>query len=340
MDDIITLDQINDLERIPTGILALDDKIKGLPKGKLIRLHGPPSVGKSTLSYIFAKNAINLGMKVLIIDAEASIDREYIRGLGLDLSKLYVPSSPSTTVKKATAAIIKAHKEHGIDIAIIDSITALLPVPESKEIIEGLTKNKETSNAIGAQARQLAYYLRVLLGYAAENNITIISIAQRRKNIDPRGFSVGEYITGGNAYHFYTHLSMELSPVKDLDRKEGDPQIKYIKITIDKNKTGLPYQETMVKLHLGKGIDEVFDVYQFLTGKELVKPSGAWLIVKGTDKKVRKSQLLQYIKEHLAEIKQECYKSLNDPDYEITLDAEEIAKIKTTTTDIDEDLEI
>jgi len=330
-DLIISLSEKGSISRFSTGSLVLDQILGGgIPKNKLIRIYGPAGTGKSTLAYCFLRSAQKEGSKVLVVDAEFSLDKNYATKMGLNPDLLFVTTDKVSTIKQAVAAIGKAKKKFDIDVVLIDSVTALKPEIENITDLED-----ELKLPIGAHARELAEYFRILLGYAAEKNLTIITIAQTRMKID--AYHPSEYITGGKAYEYYSHLDIKVSE----DRRQSTDKVKYLNIETTKNKTYISGQKCMIKLDIGKGIDEVWDLYEYLRHNNYITEKGPWLNVKGIDKNLQKFQILDYISTHLEEVKEACLKHIRGETEEImlTINPEDIksrsAKREFVPDDID-----
>ena len=76
-------EQVEDVEVIPTGSLALDAAlgVGGYPKGRIIEIYGPESSGKTTLAIHAIAQAQKEGGIAAFIDAEHAFDRFYAKKL-------------------------------------------------------------------------------------------------------------------------------------------------------------------------------------------------------------------------------------------------------------------
>ena len=79
-------EQIENIEVIPTGSIALDNAlgVGGYPKGRIIEIYGPESSGKTTLAIHAIAEAQKAGGIAAFIDAEHAFDRFYAAKLGVD----------------------------------------------------------------------------------------------------------------------------------------------------------------------------------------------------------------------------------------------------------------
>ena len=106
----------------------------GLVKGRIIEIIGNESTGKSSLCYYLAGQVQKQGGKVLYVDFENSIDRDYAEqmGLQLDTALIVQPDYGEQGLDIATKAI----ESNQIDIVIFDSISAITPLAEIQGTME------------------------------------------------------------------------------------------------------------------------------------------------------------------------------------------------------------
>lgn len=281
------------IKRLPTGSFQLDAILGGgLPLGRIIQIYGPPSIGKSTLAYWIMRSALARGMKPLIVDAEGSVDANYIKSLGVDASKVYIlRENVLSKVFKSIAIVL--NKQYA-DYIVVDSVSALVPgdeISDEKDLV-----NKKL--AIGEHAREIANWIRYIVAAAFKQDAIVIFINQIRNKIDLRAFTTGKYVTGGNALQHYSSLNLEL----ELESEDGD--VKYIQAITRKNKTYLPNRSTLLKLDLGKGLDVVYDIFGFLVDNKYISQKGAWYVY--NNQSYRRSELMSYIADHLDRFREYC----------------------------------
>ena len=72
-------EEVEDIEVIPTGSIALNDAlgVGGYPKGRIIEIYGPEGSGKTTLAIHAIAEAQRRGGIAAFIDAEHAFDRFY-----------------------------------------------------------------------------------------------------------------------------------------------------------------------------------------------------------------------------------------------------------------------
>src|ERR1700722_2769230 len=85
------------IEVVPTGALSLDVALGmgGLPRGRVIKIYGPESSGKTTLAQHIAAEVQKMGGIAAIVDAEHAMDPEYAKALGVNVDELLI-SQPDT----------------------------------------------------------------------------------------------------------------------------------------------------------------------------------------------------------------------------------------------------
>jgi len=75
-------------EVIPSRLDELDGMIKGLPRGAITEVFGPPSSGRTTFLHSFLASSTNLGEYCAIVDSSDAFDPASADGAGVDLKRL------------------------------------------------------------------------------------------------------------------------------------------------------------------------------------------------------------------------------------------------------------
>src|ERR1700678_3975167 len=160
---------------IPSGCLSIDAAlgVGGFPRGRVIEIYGPESGGKTTMTLHVIAEAQKLGGQAAFIDAEHALDPQYARKLGVDIDNLLV-SQPDhgEQALEITAALVQSG---AIDIAVVDSVAALVPKAE----LEG----EMGDNHMGLHARLMSQALRKLTGAVSRTNTCLLFINQIREKI-------------------------------------------------------------------------------------------------------------------------------------------------------------
>lgn len=249
---------------IPTGSISFDEAlgIGGYARGRLYELRGWEGTGKTTIcgEAVAQCQALGLG-KVLYIDGEHALDKDYFSKLGVNVDDMLI-SQPSNGEEGFTIAnsLIESGE---IALVIIDSDSSLIP----KKVLEG-----EIGDAnIGKKAKLNSDAYPKLKGLIEKYNTCCIVISQYREKI---GVMFGDPRTtqGGHALKFYADGIIELTK---SHQKEGD-QIVATKVTIkiSKNKMAPPFKKGDVEILFGYGFNAEKEVYELAQDHALIKKWG------------------------------------------------------------------
>ena len=251
---------------IPSGSISLDSAlgVGGYPRGRVVEVFGPESSGKTTLALQAIAQAQKAGGTAAFIDAEHALDATYARKLGVDVDNLVV-SQPDygEQALEITAALIGCG---GIDVAVIDSVAALVPKAE----LEG----EMGDSHMGLHARLMSQALRKLTGVVGRTNTLLIFINQVREKIGVM-FGNPETTTGGRALKFYSSVRVEVRRIAAL--KDGEKVIgNRTKIKVVKNKVAAPFREAEVDILYGEGVSREGDLLDLGVLQGLVEKTGSW----------------------------------------------------------------
>jgi len=273
---------------ISSGSISVDNAlgVGGFPRGRVVEVFGPESSGKTTLALQVIAEAQRTGGSAAFIDAEHALDPTYARKLGVDVDNLIV-SQPDygEQALEITGAMIGSG---AIDIAVIDSVAALVPKAE----LEG----EMGESYMGLHARLMSQALRKLTGTVARTNTLLIFINQIREKIGVM-FGNPETTTGGRALKFYSSVRVEvrrMTAIKDGDTVVGNRT----KVKIVKNKVAAPFREVEVDILYGLGISKESDLLDFGVAQGVVDKSGSWFSYGGERIGQGRENARQYLIEH------------------------------------------
>lgn len=294
---IVELDSSSRTEshpHLPTGSLVVDYLIggtpnengvppcPGLPRGRLVNLYGHESSGKTTLALTAAATTIRHGGQVCFVDWEHAIDLNYAEALGVPKKgNKFMLSQPEDL--ETGLAIVYLMAKAGVELVIIDSVSAGIPRAQVEQSIGDLGKDQR----VGLTAKRWSENLPRLKALTQRTGTCILGISQLRDNIKATGYGDGKVTAGGNSWKFYSELRLMLKRIKSLKAKEYNP-LKHkvedrvigglIRARVDKCKVA-PTQQAEAEFYIrfGEGIDDVGSIMDIAMAHGIISKAGSWL---------------------------------------------------------------
>ncbi len=279
----------------------------GLPYGRQVLIWGNKSSGKSSFCLQIIAEEQKKGKICAWIDAEMTFSPEWAAQLGVDTNNLIV--STARTINDMVDVATDLMKA-GVDVIVVDSISALLPAVYFEKDSSEL-KQLENTKQIGAEARDMSNAVK-MLNYAnnQEKPTLLILISQARNNLG--AMYVNQIPTGGKAVQFYS------STIIKLFSSESDNQaIKgkiYVGDKIIEEKVGrkvrwdVQFSKTSPAFQSGEydfyfrgdevGVDSIADLVDTAEMMGLVERAGAWYTVEG-ERFQGREKLVAGVKEQL-----------------------------------------
>ncbi len=300
--------EIEDVQFAQTPSYGLNRALNGgLPYGRQVLVWGNKSSGKSSFCLQIIAGEQQKGKVCAWIDAEMTFSPEWATQLGVDTENLIV--STARTINDMVDVATDLMKA-GVDVVVVDSISALLPaVYFEKDSTE--LKQLENTKQMGAEARDMSNAVK-MLNYAnnQEKPTLLILISQSRNNLG--SMYVNQIPTGGKAVQFYS------STIIKLFSSESDNQaIKgkiYVGDKIIEEKIGrkvrwdVQFSKTSPAFQSGEydfyfrgddvGVDSVADLVDTAEMMGLVERAGAWYTVEG-ERFQGRDKLVAGVKEQL-----------------------------------------
>ena len=291
-----------DVEKQKTPSIGLNIALKGgLGYGRQILVWGNKSAGKSSFCLQMIADAQKNGKICAWIDAEASYSAEWAKKLGVDSDKLIYSSAKSINDMVDVAQQLM---EAGVDMIVVDSISALLPAIYFEKDSTDLKKLEDTKQ-IGAEAKDMTHAVK-MLNYANKNTLLVL-ISQQRNQFG--SMHASHIPTGGMAVKFFSSTVIKLwsseaeaNAIKSgiqvgdkiIEQRVGRP----VNWIIDYNKLGPPnlsgqydfyYQGEML------GIDSVGEILDASEMMGIVQKGGAWYTVNG-ERFQGRAKSIEYLK--------------------------------------------
>jgi|SRR6056300_318718 len=262
----------------------------GLAYGRQILIWGNKSAGKSSFCLQMIGEAQKEGKICAWIDSEQSYDPKWAQRLGVDSDSLiYSPARTINDMVDVATQLMSA----GVDMIVVDSISALLPAIYFEKDSDEL-KQLENTKQIGAEARDMTNAVK-MLNYA--NNQTkqtlLVLISQQRNNIGQ--MFVSHQPTGGHAVKFFSSTVVKLwSSESEKNAIQGKIEVgdkviqskigRQVTWTIDYNKTGKAFESGMYDFYFAGdnvGVDNIAEVVDVAEQLGHIEKGGAWYTVLG-----------------------------------------------------------
>jgi recombination protein RecA len=279
----------------------------GLPYGRQVLIYGNKSSGKSSFCLQTIAQAQQEGKVCAWIDAEMSYSPEWAKSLGVDNNTLiHSTARTMNDMVDVGTELMKA----GVDLIVVDSISALLPAIYFEKDSTDL-KQLENTKQIGAESRDMANAVK-MLNYA-NNQVKptlLIFISQIRNNFG--SMHVSHEPTGGHATKFYSSTIIKLfssqsdnqaikgkiyANDKVIEEKVG----RKVRWDVQFSKTSPAFQSGEYDFYFrgqDLGIDTVADLVDTAEGLGIIERAGAWYTCEG-ERFQGRDKLVLGVKENL-----------------------------------------
>ena len=287
----------------------------GLGYGRQILVWGNKSAGKSSFCLQMIAEAQKEGKTCAWIDAEASYSRDWAEKLGVDSDNLIY--SPVKTINDMVD-IGTQLMEAGVDLIVVDSISALLPAIYFEKDSSELKKLEDTKQ-IGAEAKDMTHAVK-MLNYANKNTLLVL-ISQQRNQFG--SMHASHIPTGGMAVKFFSSTVIKLWSSeaeansikagikvgdKIIEQRVGRP----VNWIIDYNKLGPPNLSGQYDFYFQGdtlGVDGTGEILDVAEQFGIIQKGGAWYTV-GEERFQGRAKTVEYLRakaEIVAKLREEIY---------------------------------
>jgi recombination protein RecA len=290
MDDVA-----DDVFAVSTGNMAIDScvGVGGLPLGRSIELYGPPSCGKTTTALqwlaqvqkiIKAGGDPTLGIKaddrLLYLDYEQAMDKEYAKALGLDTSHESLLFAQPDTLEQGVNFAIQAVETGRVRAVVFDSVAAMNPSAKAEaEIGKSLPM---------IQAKLMKDFTLRFNTALYTNNATAIFLNHLMEVVSMGGASrpgmpPPSTTPGGKALKYFASVRIEFKQIRQNKGPFVDPLTNEtvqivtstdVKIKVTKNKVAPAFREAVVRVRFGRGFDNLWTALQVLIANKRIMYQG------------------------------------------------------------------
>lgn len=248
---------------VPTGILSMDRALSvgGIPRGRITTMFGPPDGGKTTLMLSIIGHTLQSGLSAAYFDTEQGGSEDYLftclESMGVtDVHRAVeehqlvivrpAPDQGGKAVMDVLQALVKANC---MDLIAIDSISEISP--------PGELDTEPGSYPIGLYARFLTAEFKKTNSYLGGGNTALLLSSQIRAKITT--FGPTETTTEPNRLRHLAAIRVRVTKDGGAKKLKGVKVGQAIKLTIHKNKVGVPWREAKMDIMWGAGIDRYWD---------------------------------------------------------------------------------
>jgi len=283
-----------------TGIYPLDALLSGgIHSGKIYEVFGKESSGKSTLALHLAKAYLDFWKdegNVLWIESESAFDVQRAVAFGIDLSKVLVQEVEIVEDGfELIEKVLKKAEQVGRKVFIVWDTIASCSTKKEKD-------DGQFGGGISEKARMIRSLLRRITIPLGKTDSVLLFVNQVYDVIGSYTNEVESPGGRGIKFHASTRILIEQkAQIKKIVNNVEIPIGIKSKLTLKKNKLGLPGLSTMLIIYGEKGIDKWATITDFLKQLPEVKKSGAWFTLELPDGNSIKFQNEKLLKQKVEE---------------------------------------
>jgi recombination protein RecA len=259
---------------IPTPSLELNDALHCGGFSGIVELYGPNSSGKTSLAIdtLVKNQKLDPNFVGGWLETEGSVTEQMLADHGVDLDRLIYWRQEDVGNAENALDILRGFVVGGdIDMIVVNSVAGLAPKTETEDDLE--------KQNIALTARLLSKFFRVVNGFAAKNDITLVFINQIRDNVGQM-FGDTSTTTGGKALAFYAsqRIKMNRNKIMAADPIKEEDGVK-ISCIVHKNRfagKNNPFTKCIYYATYANGIDSVIPMPTMLLEAGIMRQAGAW----------------------------------------------------------------
>jgi protein RecA len=309
----IILEHLNELKNYICDEVISSEEVSSVPVFDVVmpKTHTFVSNGfishNTTLTMSVIAEAQKRGLTCAFVDAEHAADPDLFKAMGVDITKLLtVKAFIGDENLDALEMLLKT--KDGIDVAVVDSVSALIPKKEAM--------GEVGDDYVAELARLMSKATRKFVPIIAETNTLLIFINQIRNKIGVYGDP--STTSGGMALDFYATGRIrveggEFQSSRIVEKESGEVIGHKTKFKIVKNKLAVPFKTAEIPLIYGVGYDIVSELFDLAVDLGFIDANGAWYYINGEKIGQGEKNALEYLREH-----KDVYENLRNEVIEIT----------------------
>jgi len=262
---------------IDTGIYSLNWLISGdfnggYPVGRITEMDGDPGTGKSLLCEMAIKDP-SIGL-CIYFDTEAAIDKEFLKFLGVDNSKiLYQPIDTVEQLiqvcQEVLDTVIANNQSDKKILMIIDSIALASTLKEM---------DPEGGQDMGYKARMIRKFFRVYARRIEKYNMALLVTNHYTQKVG-QSYGPSKVTTGGTGLTYAASVRLDLKVEElEIDKKLeslGASSV-VLQAKTEKNRCFSPKRRIHFVLDFEKGVHRFSGLFKILQDYNISSKAGAW----------------------------------------------------------------
>ena len=263
-----SLDELKVGFYISTGMWGFDFALgQGMPNVGVIEIHGPNTIGKTSVALHMTNRAIQKGMTPYYIDMEYAVNDNQAAIFIKDNKVRWIQPESGNKALDIIKYILRTTKNSFI---VLDSVGATVP--------EVIAEGDVADSHIGVQARMFMQFGPTAKVWTRKNGNLLLAINQESTKINPMGGPPGITLAGGRKWEYVPDIRFRLTKkFQNGDIKEGDDQIGHIvEVKVTKNRFGVPFRTAELPLIYGIGFDTNRELIDNAVSLGVVNRAGTW----------------------------------------------------------------